>query len=615
MKTTNRKKIWAGRFSLSNLSIQTRLPLLICLLLLSTMIIFSWTAYIGIKDASLNAGRERLRSLTDQLSSMFQQSTHAITAATHTAATQAGIVDYLSSGGKTSREAALATLEKLRQDTLFHLVQLLNAGRVNVLQSGKTTTAITITPARALTAAAAGPEYASIGKIYTVGDSMYYPVVAAVMDEKKPIGYIVRWRLLKATPKAIAQLSQLIGTKATLYVGNDDGTLWTDMIKAVSDPPINRLRILEPIEYIRNNEPVVAAAHPVANTHWIILIEFPRKTILETANHFLYWILAAGAVLITIGIVVAWLMSRNITRPLHKLTAATTAIAGGNYSPLLQVNRKDELGKLARSFNAMALRIKDAQQELEKKVQVRTAQLENANKELEAFSYSVSHDLRAPLRIINGYAMMLKEEYEPKQVEAGRFVNTIISNAKMMAQLIDDLIAFSKMERKEVTHQPISMKKLAESCLAELLQGQQAGRLHVQVEALPPCNGDKSMIKQVWMNLISNAVKYSSHEAEPSIEIGFKENQLTNVYYVRDNGVGFDMQYAHKLFGVFQRLHHQNEFEGTGVGLALAKRIINKHTGEIWAESSPGKGAIFYFSLPKPVFHNQNEKETATLPF
>ena len=141
------------------------------------------------------------------------------------------------------------------------------------------------------------------------------------------------------------------------------------------------------------------------------------------------------------------------------------------------------------------------------------------------------------------------------------------------------------------------MKALAGNCLSELLQMEEADRYKIKINPLPACRGDQSMIKQVWLNLISNAIKYSSKEREPLIEIGCTDESLKHIYYVKDNGVGFDMQYSHKLFGVFQRLHSDEIFKGTGIGLALVKRIINKHTGEIWAESSPGKGATFYFSL------------------
>lgn len=174
----------------------------------------------------------------------------------------------------------------------------------------------------------------------------------------------------------------------------------------------------------------------------------------------------------------------------------------------------------------------------------------------------------------------------------------------MMGQLIDDLIAFSRISRKEVTHQPIDMKLLAETCVQEIQENNGKTKYSVHIESIPACHGDQSMIKQVWMNLISNAVKYSSRETSPSIEIGYREKENEHVYFVKDNGVGFDMQYAHKLFGVFQRLHSPEAFEGTGVGLALAKRIINKHSGEIWAESAPGKGATFYISLPKSMIND-----------
>jgi PAS domain S-box-containing protein len=235
---------------------------------------------------------------------------------------------------------------------------------------------------------------------------------------------------------------------------------------------------------------------------------------------------------------------------------------------------------------------------LEKKVVDRTLQLEAVNKELESFSYSVSHDLRTPLRAISGYAHMLKEDFEGKLNEEGnRVINTIINNASLMGQLIDDLLSFSRLGRKEIVRHPVDMHTLVKMCVAELLKNESKGYL-LDIKQLPPCEADSSMLKQVWINLISNAIKYSSKIDTPKIEIGFKKEQNSIIYFVKDNGVGFDMKYGHKLFGVFQRLHRNDEFEGNGVGLALAKRIVNKHSGELWAEAYPGKGATFYFSLP-----------------
>ncbi|MDB5004561.1 MAG: hypothetical protein JWQ34_2786 [Mucilaginibacter sp.] len=235
---------------------------------------------------------------------------------------------------------------------------------------------------------------------------------------------------------------------------------------------------------------------------------------------------------------------------------------------------------------------------LEKKVAERTLQLEAANKELESFSYSVSHDLRAPLRAVNGYAMMLKEEFEDKlNAEGNRVINTIITNARLMGQLIDDLLAFSRMGRKAMVMMRVDMNALTDVCLRELFENE-TNKYEVKVHKLPSCEGDLSLIRQVMLNLIGNAIKYSSKNEQPVIEIGSVKDGIKRVYYVKDNGVGFDMKYNHKLFGVFQRLHSAQEFEGTGVGLALAKRIINKHGGTIWAESVIGEGATFYFSMP-----------------
>jgi light-regulated signal transduction histidine kinase (bacteriophytochrome) len=167
-----------------------------------------------------------------------------------------------------------------------------------------------------------------------------------------------------------------------------------------------------------------------------------------------------------------------------------------------------------------------------------------------------------------------------------------------MRQLIDDLLAFARLGRQEVRNQHIDTKLLVESCIEELLHNYPENKFNIKVHSLPSSKGDVGMIKQVWSNLLSNAFKYSSKTEEPKIEIGSIDNESMYTYFVRDNGVGFEMEYVHKLFVVFQRLHRQEEFEGTGVGLALVKLIINKHKGDIWAEASPGKGATFYFSLP-----------------
>ncbi|WP_207494975.1 sensor histidine kinase [Aridibaculum aurantiacum] len=237
--------------------------------------------------------------------------------------------------------------------------------------------------------------------------------------------------------------------------------------------------------------------------------------------------------------------------------------------------------------------------QLEEKVKQRTKELATVNQELEAFSYSVSHDLRTPLRAIGGYAMMLQEDYgETLDAEGNRIINAIVSNTRMMGSLIDDLLTFSRMSRLEMLYNDIDMTGMAKECLDQLLQHEKK-KHEIIIHPLPAGRGDANMLKQVWVNLLGNAIKYSSKKELPVIEIGTIETPGYSTYYVKDNGAGFNMKYANKLFGVFQRLHRTDEFEGTGLGLALAKRIISKHNGSIWAEAVENEGATFYFNLPK----------------
>jgi PAS domain S-box-containing protein len=238
---------------------------------------------------------------------------------------------------------------------------------------------------------------------------------------------------------------------------------------------------------------------------------------------------------------------------------------------------------------------------LEATVQLRTAQLEAINKELDSFSYSVSHDLRAPLRAIDGYTKILLEEYGPKVDDQGKLMmETVRRNARRMGQLIDDLLAFSRLGKQSLVNTAVNMEQMVYGIVDEL-KDQQPERVEFVLHELLAASGDNSMLKQAVSNLVANAVKYSSKKENPRIEIGSYAENGSQVYYVRDNGAGFDMLYADKLFGVFQRLHSTKEFEGTGVGLAIVQRIIQRHGGQVWADAREGEGAVFYFSLPKTV--------------
>lgn len=252
---------------------------------------------------------------------------------------------------------------------------------------------------------------------------------------------------------------------------------------------------------------------------------------------------------------------------------------------------------LARALAMRRLQIEN--EELLKRVQERTHELEAANKELEAFSYSVSHDLRAPLRAVRGYCEILAEDYGAAMPEEGRrLVQKALAGADRMGLLIDDLLMLSRYGRQPIVRRTVDIEALARHVVDQLAAKEKEHRVHVGIGALPSCSGDASLLEQVFMNLLSNAFKFTRRRADARIEIGAKEHGDDEpIYFVRDNGAGFDMKYADKLFGAFQRLHSAEEFEGTGIGLSIVQRIVHRHGGRIWAESGPDEGATFYFTV------------------
>ncbi len=249
---------------------------------------------------------------------------------------------------------------------------------------------------------------------------------------------------------------------------------------------------------------------------------------------------------------------------------------------------------------------------LNRELQKRAVELEASNKELESFAYSVSHDLRAPLRHVAGYSELLqKQAPDSLDDKSRRYIQTILESAKRMGNLIDDLLAFSRLGRAEAKMRAVDLQQVVKEVIAEVSRDTRDRDIAWKIGALPTCHGDSSMLKLVVVNLVSNAVKFTRMRTRTEIEIGCvdKNNDELEVF-VRDNGAGFDMQYANKLFGVFQRLHLAEQFEGTGIGLATVQRIILRHGGQVRAEGAVDQGATFYFSLPKA--HELAERTAST---
>ena len=327
----------------------------------------------------------------------------------------------------------------------------------------------------------------------------------------------------------------------------------------------------------------------------------------------------SGYVLIVLGVsgaslLAAALVSRAAQRSISRPVAALADVAR-------QVSRDQryavraptdgqaaELTVLAQAFNDMLDRVEArdrelqaAHNDLETRVLQRTQELDAANKELEAFSYSVSHDLRAPLRHMTGFAELLRERATPVLDDEGRrYLRTITTAATRMGRLIDDLLAFSRMGRTPLVRSRVRLGALVEDVRAEVAAGADGREIAWHIDpALPDVEADPAMLRVALVNLLDNAVKYTSTRSRAEITIGARPgDQGDTIVFVRDNGVGFESQYVHKLFGVFQRLHRADEFEGTGIGLANVRRVIHRHGGEVWAEGEPDRGATFSFSLP-----------------
>jgi light-regulated signal transduction histidine kinase (bacteriophytochrome) len=291
------------------------------------------------------------------------------------------------------------------------------------------------------------------------------------------------------------------------------------------------------------------------------------------------------------------LITRLISRPVRKLARDIAdlpgRIAGGVRDESGRIQREDEIGTLQRAFHDMAIELYEKTHALQKSY----ADVASANKELESFAYSVSHDLRAPLRNIDGFSKILMDEYAATLPDrAKHYLNRVRNGTRRMSMLIDDILAFSRIGRADLTFRKIPAGAIVRSVLDQFSMEIEKRNVSVVVHDLPEINCDTVLMQSLFSNLISNALKYSRNTEHPEIEVGY--DKLQNVIFVRDNGMGFEMQYHDKIFQIFQRLHLPEEYEGTGIGLAIVKRIAERHHGRVWAESEPEKGSTFFVDLP-----------------
>ena len=328
------------------------------------------------------------------------------------------------------------------------------------------------------------------------------------------------------------------------------------------------------------------------------LINLSTDRINAVQRHVLL-VVTAGLALVAAGAVGAgWFVSRTVLAPISRLERATREVAAGNLNYQLDIDSQDEIGEVARSFNAMTHSLHTSFARIERSNQ----ELAALNREIEAFSYSVSHDLRGPLRSMDGFSLALLEDYGDKlDAEAKDALQRIRAASQRMGRLIDELLGLSRVTRVDLTWTDINLSKVATE-IAQTFDAREPDHIVQWVIADHlTLRGDLALVRIAMQNLLENACKFSAKSAAPCVHVGASEREGERFFFVADNGVGFDMAYADRLFGAFQRLHHESEFPGTGIGLAIVQRIVRRHEGRIWAEAKPGLGATFFFNLKEPL--------------
>jgi signal transduction histidine kinase len=596
-------------------SLQVRLPVLISVLLLIVMVAYTWVSYIGIRDASMDIGNDRVTSLAVRLSTIFKQSITQLSKPAQTIAAEPAIRGYLAADSRSFADPATAILENYqKKDTLNRGILLLNAQRQTLFATRRNILSA-VSLDYLIRPPADKKTMITVGRFVTAGDSIYYPVIARVTDHNKLLGYVLKWQVLKVTQKSIDQFAQLLGNNGKMYFGNDDGRFWTDLVRPVSPPPVSFGNLRQVALYARKSgEPLLASMRSIPNSSWMVLVEAPSAVFLKPAHIFLRRMTGIGTVLVLVGGLAGWLMSRNITKSLAKLTAGASAVAQGRYDLPVQIDREDELGQLAGSFNAMASQIKAARNELEQRVQERTKELEAAltdlqqqketEKKKDEFISIVSHELKTPLTSLSALVQLAsaKLKNNPDDFLSGAMEKAGVQVKKMTA-MINGFLNVSRLESGKI---PIDRQvfKLDEAITDVIKETELTAATH-QIK-LGPCGtvsvfADKEKITSVITNLVSNALKYSPKGSPIDIECQVTAGAVR--VSVQDEGIGISKDDQEQLFERYYRVENDDTkyISGFGIGLYLSAEIVRRHGGSIGVISEPGAGSTFYFTLPLSV--------------
>ena len=593
------RRWWRG-----SLSIQYKLPLLICALLLGVVVMSSWAAYRGVRSSAFAAARERLENVSNQLASLLQASAGQVGAAVAKAAANDTIRRFLETPNETTRLDAISVMRRMgpAQEQVVS-VELWSAERKQLLTAAAQASMDSAGGEPETVQWAVRADTGLVGRLQLGRDTLIYPVTALVLGRRGPLGYVVQWRRATSSAKSRESTLQMIGSGAGLYVGNDRGDFWTDLVGQAPKPPVEVRQARGIMVYERpGSGRVMAAARSLAPLPWVVLLEFPERVVTAPATRFIRRLTLIDLGIVAVGLLVAWGIGRRIAWPLRELTVASAEVAAGDFSRTVTTTRTDELGRLAAAFNSMATQVHGAQTRLEDQVRQRTATLEERNEELEAFAYSISHDLRAPLRTMQGFSEALLEDFGDQFDPTGRdYAERIVAGSRRMDDLIRDLLSYSRVSRSELQLMPVALRPVADTAVAELEAALRARGATVRVaESLPVVHGHPGTLSQVFSNLLGNALKFVPENRPPVIEIATdRRNGMVRVWVI-DNGIGIASEHRDRIFRVFERLHSTEEYPGTGIGLAIVRKAIERMGGKVGVDSTPGQGSRFWIEL-QPV--------------
>lgn len=654
----------------SSLTVDQQLGLAVGVVLGVGIAAITLLAYFQMRDGAFDGARQRLGDVASQLASMFERSGVSRLSTVRRAAARPEIATYLRGASRDS--AAVLPILRSVEGEQNTTVELWDPSGRRLVHSGAPRAPMDDSIARQWQRASDTQRSGVITPFHIAGDTVRYGVLVAVVEANgRVIGHVVQRQPVASGGAARDRLSRLLGFDARVYVGNADGSIWTDFSTRVPAPPVGVGADTTLLEYTRpGTTGQLATAHVVGGIPWIVLAEFPRDVILARTNRFRRDAGIAALALIALVGVLGWFYLRRVTRPiegaLEESEARFQAILEGTPNGVVMVNaegrmvfvnaeierlfgyaREELLGQpveqlVPRAFaDAHSRHRAESPRQLQRRdmgagrdlfairkdgteFQVEVGlnpitrdgeafvvasvvdisarkeaerELQRSNEELQRFAYVASHDLQEPLRTVASYVQLLERRYEDRLDADGKdFMAFVVDGARRMQRMVDDLLTLSRVGSHGVDLVPTSADEALDRAMDDLALALQETGATVTRTPLPTVRADARQLEQLFANLLGNAMKFSG-PTPPRIDVGARREGPQWTFSVRDHGIGIEPQYFDRIFVIFQRLHSREEYPGTGIGLALCKKIVERHGGRIWVESEPGKGATFHFTL------------------